>query len=303
MIHDEKEPLVSIYILTYNSAQYITETLNSAKNQTYENIELIISDDCSTDNTVQECTEWLRVNETRFKRVKIITATHNTGIVFNINRAIKACTGEWVKGIAGDDILLENCISDNMHYIHLNPSSQIVFSKMIHFNDVYSTQNIISTVTLDEQLSKFFSMSIKEQLREVIERNYLPAPSVFYKKSLVTSLGFFDERFGYEDWPMWITMLEHNIEFHYFEKATIAYRHHANSLSNHKGIIINEKQIVWKKEISEEMCFKYFSKWRKQVERIQYSFFIHFSRSKFNNDTKFNHLMFRIINALIERLK
>lgn len=303
MDNNEKEPLVSICVTTYNSANYVIETLNSAKKQTYKNLELIISDDGSTDSTVPKCTAWLKANENRFKRVQLLTVKHNTGIVFNINRGIKACNGKWIKEIAGDDILLETCISDNMNYIHLNPSTQIVFSKMIHFNDVYVAQNIISTNRLDKLLSKFFSMSIEEQLKEVIKRNYLPAPSVFYKKKLVTSLGFYDESFGYEDWPMWITMLEHNIKFYYLEKATIAYRHHSNSVSNHKGIIINEKQIVWKKEISEGMCFKYFSKWRKHVERIQYSFFIHFSRSKFNNDTKCNHLLFKIINALIERLK
>lgn len=45
-------PLVSVVVITYNSSKYIVETLNSVKKQTYKNIELIITDDCSTDNTV-----------------------------------------------------------------------------------------------------------------------------------------------------------------------------------------------------------------------------------------------------------
>ena len=54
-------PLVSIVVITYNSAEYVLETLESAKAQTYQNIELIVSDDCSADNTVETCSRWQNV--------------------------------------------------------------------------------------------------------------------------------------------------------------------------------------------------------------------------------------------------
>ena len=54
--------LVSVCVLAYNSSKYILETLNSIKNQTYDTIELIISDDCSTDDTVALCTQWINRN-------------------------------------------------------------------------------------------------------------------------------------------------------------------------------------------------------------------------------------------------
>ena len=52
---EENNPLVSINVITYNSSKFVLETLESAKAQTYQNIELIVSDDCSTDNTVEIC--------------------------------------------------------------------------------------------------------------------------------------------------------------------------------------------------------------------------------------------------------
>ena len=67
-----KKPLVSIIVITYNSAKYVLETLESAKNQTYQNIELIISDDCSIDNTVDICTRWLNENKDEIKIGNII---------------------------------------------------------------------------------------------------------------------------------------------------------------------------------------------------------------------------------------
>ena len=56
------EPLVSICVITYNSSKTVVETLESIKNQSYSNIELVVSDDCSPDNTVELVQQWLEKN-------------------------------------------------------------------------------------------------------------------------------------------------------------------------------------------------------------------------------------------------
>jgi len=65
--------LVSIIVVTYNSSKFITETLNSVSNQTWEDIELIITDDCSEDDTIEICRKWLKKNKDRFSSVQIKT--------------------------------------------------------------------------------------------------------------------------------------------------------------------------------------------------------------------------------------
>ena len=97
--------LVSVRVVSYNSAQTILDTLESIRKQTYQNIELIVSDDCSKDNTVELVYNWLEANKSRFVRTELITVPFNTGTSANVNRSIKACHGEWIKGIAADDIL------------------------------------------------------------------------------------------------------------------------------------------------------------------------------------------------------
>ena len=65
-------PLVSVAVIAYNSAEYILETLESIKAQTYDKIELIVSDDCSLDGTVEICHKWIDANKSRFVDICIV---------------------------------------------------------------------------------------------------------------------------------------------------------------------------------------------------------------------------------------
>ena len=121
---NNNDSLVSISILTYNSSEFIIETLESIKAQTYQNIELVISDDCSTDNTVTLCKSWVKENGKRFANVNILETDHNTGVSANGNRARMACKGEWRKGIGADDKLTPTCIADYMSYVEKNPDAE-----------------------------------------------------------------------------------------------------------------------------------------------------------------------------------
>ena len=102
---DMCRPLVTIGVITYNSAGTIVETLESVKKQTYGNIELIISDDASKDNTVEICRDWLERNASRFSRVEMITTDVNTGTCGNCDRLLEKTTGLWLRILAADDIL------------------------------------------------------------------------------------------------------------------------------------------------------------------------------------------------------
>ena len=98
-------PLVSIVVVTYNSSEFVLETLESAKIQTYKNIELIVTDDCSKDNTLEIVKDWVDKNKDSFIHTLVLEATVNTGISGNCNRGCNASKGEYIKTIAGDDTL------------------------------------------------------------------------------------------------------------------------------------------------------------------------------------------------------
>lgn len=102
--HETSQPLVSIIVITYNSSKYVLETLESARAQTYQNLELIVSDDASQYDTVEICQAWLEENGDRFVRAELVTVEENTGIPANCNRGVRKAKGEWVKLIAGNVI-------------------------------------------------------------------------------------------------------------------------------------------------------------------------------------------------------
>lgn len=90
--------LVSIIMPSYNTAQYITETIQSVIDQTYHNWELIIVDDCSTDNTD------IVIGKIKDPRIRYIKNEKNSGAAVSRNRALREANGRWVAFLDSDDL-------------------------------------------------------------------------------------------------------------------------------------------------------------------------------------------------------
>lgn len=224
-------PLVSVIIITYNSARYVTETLESIKAQTWGNIELIVSDDCSTDHTVRICAEWLRGNKDRFRTTKLITVAQNTGIPANCNRALRASGGDWIKTISGDDVLMDSCIADNLAYARRFPSASFIASDVVEIDE---NSVLIRNKVVNEGLFFFTGIpSAKKQLKAYSRwPAFLNTPTFFYRKEVMGKVGYCDEEFRiYEDTTMVIRMMERGFRLHYMKKPTVAYRVHGNAIS------------------------------------------------------------------------
>jgi len=101
---NNENPLVPVIISTYNSSRFAIETSESVKSQTYRNLELLIPEDCSTDNTVKNCENWIALNDRQFIDTRIMTSKINTGILGNANRGLMNVKGTWLKFIAADDL-------------------------------------------------------------------------------------------------------------------------------------------------------------------------------------------------------
>lgn len=252
---DKGKQVITVSVTAYNSSRYILETLESIKNQTYPNIILQIADDFSTDDTVEVCRKWIELNKERFVDTRIIVPEKNTGVSANCNRAWNTCNTEWFKGIAGDDLLLPNCLENNMQYVENNPDAVFVFSKVQPFG-VSQKQNKVIGDLFDYSL---FELSISDQLEHIMTKgNFIPASTAFVNITKIRKLGIsHDERIPLlEDMPKWINVLRKNIKLHFFNQTTVRYRIHESSISTqriHSPHFRRSLQLFWYYYIFDEI--------------------------------------------------
>ncbi|MCC8149668.1 glycosyltransferase family 2 protein [Akkermansia sp.] len=224
-------PLLSIVVLTYNSSQYVLDTLESAYRQTYSGpIELIITDDCSSDDTVAICREWLKEKQQRFFRVELITARENTGVSKNINRGCRSARGEWIKPIAGDDILIDQCL-------------EILYDQAQLIGDQCSF--IIAPLyifTETEELSSGSNLNIRWDLESNVsmDMDYLfnhpllitLGPSFFLSKKMMEEIDYYDEIFiNFEDAPLVRKAISQGYHVNTIDKPVAFYRCHSQSIT------------------------------------------------------------------------
>ena len=233
------KPLVSIIVITYNSSKYVLETLESAKAQTYQNIELIVSDDGSKDDTLEICKNWLAQNKERFVSTELITVEENTGIPANCNRGVKASKGEWVKLIAGDDILLNGNIENNLTHA-LQTGYLFVISDMIYFNE--NKSELAGYGSKNEIINFFSRVSACEKLKSYRRNSvFLNSPTYFYHRSVYNKNKGYDEDFMLlEDNPFIINTLQNKINISFLPKKTVKYRINLTSVTGQGGDIIRK---------------------------------------------------------------
>jgi len=237
--------LVSVIVVTYNSQEFIIEALESIKRQTYELLELIITDDCSEDKTVEICNSWLRNNRSRFIRTELLTVKSNTGVTANCNRGLKISRGEWIKYCAGDDSLKPDCVAENINWISSHSNIKVLFSRLDVYEDVFLPDNHLDTIPRDPLnpnsiLSESRPAESQYKMLLICDRIHF-TPSVFIQRSALLSVGGFDERFRLlEDYPLWLNLTKKGYRLYFMDKTTVNYRQHLNAINNTgKDYVVN----------------------------------------------------------------
>ena len=205
------------------------ETLESARSQTYQNLELIVSDDGSKDNTVELCKKWIEENKLHFANTKVLTVLSNSGIPANCNRGVKAANGEWVKIIAGDDVLLDKCIEENIIFLSKNKDSKIILSNVIHFLDNTNPKKVVKIST------PFWGQKNEPktalQQYDALLLSYCGNTTSFFIAKEVLDIIPFDERFRFiEDYPFVLNAAKNGFYIEHVDIETVLYRIRNNSV-------------------------------------------------------------------------
>ena len=219
------EALVSIIVVTFNSDKFILEALDSVVNQPYKNIELIISDDCSTDNTIPLINSWIADNQNKFRRIEFLTVIKNTGISTNHNRALNSCRGEWIKTLAGDDLLTTNCITDFINFTSGAPDARFIIGGFQNFDN----QRFFKPIFVSEE---FRNAPIDQQFKLMLRSiTTFPGPVLFYHRETLLRIGGFDESYNYlEDTPIYYKILKSGYKFYAISFLCVHKRIHPESI-------------------------------------------------------------------------
>lgn len=233
--------LVTIAVATYNSGKFLEETLESIFVQTYENIELIISDDGSVDDTLEISKKWLNKNGGRFAKTKLLTVKKNTGIASNCNRILKYSEGNWLKYCSGDDALLPDCITDNMNYVNMYPGIKVVFSFCRKYADTFIEKNFLGLVPAASPNNIINnSITAESQYKLLLLSDRITfTPSGFINRETQLEVGGFSEAWNYqEDYPMWLALTKAGHKLYFMEKETVKYRQHIRATNNFKSNLL-----------------------------------------------------------------
>ena len=292
-------PLVSIGILTYNSAKYIIDALESVKNQTYKNIELIVSDDCSKDNTVEICRKWIEENKSRFVNTKLITVEKNTGTTANGNRRFRACNGEWLKGCAGDDALFPDCVEKFVRYVSTHPEAKFVVGKIKAYLNTFDEENVIedhfSGYNDNEDI---LEKSAEEQFKRMIYGNTFIPPAGFFNMAVVREVGGYDEKYGIlEDFPFYLKVMKAGYKFYKMDEFVTKYRSSDTNVWGRMDVLYNYRHQYYDYLVKKDLCFPYYT-FRERI-RIHSSFATYYIMNKFglHKRTLFNRIVKASLNT------
>jgi glycosyltransferase involved in cell wall biosynthesis len=216
-------PLVSVICLSYNHEDYVVEALNSVINQTYPNIELLIADDCSTDNSVEKIQNWLQ----HHPKVHFLANEKNMGNTKTFNQLAKKATGEYIIDLAADDVLLPNCVEKQIETFQKTKYKNlgIVYGNIIEINQDGAFLKNYYTELDEPKSGDIYSMVIGRMTK-------ICSVSSMVKKLVYEKIGYYDEELAYEDLDLWIRA-SRIFDFEYFPEIVAKKRETPNSLSAH----------------------------------------------------------------------
>jgi glycosyltransferase involved in cell wall biosynthesis len=255
------EPLVTVVCLCFNHQRFVRESIASVLNQSYKNIQLIVVDDASTDESAlaikQMCAE--------YASIELVLNEKNVGSCKAFNSALKLAKGDFLIDLSADDILLPNRVEEGVRIL-------------IEAGDDYGAQFGDAEI-IDESgkqtgfhSDKFPHGTVPQGdiYKEFINRYFICPPSVMFTRALMNEVNGYDENLSYEDFDIYIRS-SRKFNYIYTPSVLVKRRITSNALSTNQFKIFSKHS-----ESTFKVCEKILALNKNRVEqqalgnRIQY---------------------------------
>lgn len=239
MTHPNQElPLVSIVMATYNGSQFLEAQLDSIVQQTYPNIEILVVDDCSKDNTV----EILHKYAQQYKNIRVVVNTTNLGYVKNFEKACLLATGDYISFCDQDDVWDLHKTTLLMEAIGDYP--------MIYCDSAFVDQDLNSMHRNHSDLKNLQSF---DNCLYFATDNCVGGHALIMKKELVPFTMPFPVEMPHDLWVAFIATLHGGIK--YFDQPLVKWRQHGfNVTKSHKDESIKTVETRKRLELFYNAC-------------------------------------------------
>ncbi len=242
MSNNRIKDLVSIVVSNYNNEKYIQECLNSLISQSYKDIEIIIVDDCSTDNSVKIIQSWINKRSRYDKsRIKFLKMPKNMGFSGAVTVGMYMARGEYIAMQDGDDVSHNNRIEIQVKYLQENPDVMMVGSNYYVFEDYLK----------DAKIKPNFIVYGKDNILEAFANGQSPVSfgTILFKGSIFDEVGGLTRRLaGAEDYDFIQKSVVYGIDN--IKRALYFYRSHEGQRSREYYSNNTKKSGINKKSLS-----------------------------------------------------
>lgn len=237
VMEKKKGNKISIIVICYNNYEYIFESLRSIIGQTYDNIELIISDDGSTYFNKEEVERYLADNpKSNIKNAIININAVNVGTVKHLEALYRICSGELVTVIAADDAYADSFAIENLvsEYEKYNGKIRVVTS-LIAMCD-HKLKKIKSIFTKEDDVKLINSGDTQKLFEELSWRCIMPSSGTIVERTVYDEIGKLSEKYDLvEDWSSHLIFAREGIPIRCVDKVTVKNRDGGVSHGNTKG--------------------------------------------------------------------
>ena len=236
-MHNILQPLVTIGVPFFNSQHYVVETLESIKAQTYKKIQLILVDDCSTDESLHVVNDWLKSNGSSFTEVIVIKNPKNSGTSFCCKMMEQVAKGIFFSKLDSDDLIHPKKITTQVEYMIRHPDIALIYSNTLLID---SYGRLIEDDYFDVQKFSFVVNKIGPSgfvFDKLLIEDFIPNSSVLVRKMFMQNVGGYDKSLFTEDWDLWLRICKlYPVAF--IDEYFSSYRIHSQSVMRKSSSLV-----------------------------------------------------------------
>ena len=231
-----KNPLVSVVVPLFNGGNYIKDTLMSILSQSYDNFEILVVDDSSSDDGPIKVSEFMEQYPDKIRMLS--HPDHkNLGVAPSRNVAIRNAKGYYIAFLDQDDIWLPDKLEKQIVALQQYPEASLVYAKVIYIDEGGKEKKIRG---IHPTYGKGVVGNPRNVFSKLIQEDFIPNLTVLVKKSCLERVGLLDEgpRYEYEDWLL-LSKLAYFYKFLFIPEVLGKWREHS---SNYSSNIFNTGQ-------------------------------------------------------------